>query len=291
MAIWSLIIPPRMAVRRGAALELPHVLLLCNDDRRQLIEPVGERKANLPRLYAFNLMLGGGHVEGWLVSGEEKRQLDGRIAAYEAREQEKHPKEKLLYAVGDGNHSLATAKACFEEQKARHPGADWTASPARYALCELNNIHDPVQVFEPIHRIVKRCDADLLIRDASEAFPEGADRNGGKGGTEIPWLSGERKGRLLIPAGTELPLQPLQDFLDRWLSRNAGELDYIHGEEALAAMSGEPGCVGFRLPPIPKEALFPGILSGGVLPRKTFSMGEAEEKRYYLEARRILPSV
>ncbi|MGX8721199.1 MAG: DUF1015 family protein, partial [Eubacteriales bacterium] len=107
--------------------------------RRQLIEPVGERKANLPRLYAFDLMLGGGHVEGWLVSGEEKRQLDGRIAAYEAREQEKHPKEKLLYAVGDGNHSLATAKACFEEQKARHPGADWTASPARYALCELNN--------------------------------------------------------------------------------------------------------------------------------------------------------
>ncbi|MBQ3380327.1 MAG: DUF1015 family protein, partial [Oscillospiraceae bacterium] len=203
----------------------------------------------------------------------------------------KHPKEKLLYAVGDGNHSLATAKACFEEQKARDPGAGWTASPARYALCELNNIHDPVQVFEPIHRIVKRCDADLLIRDASEAFLEGADRNGGKGGTEIPWVSGGRKGRLLIPAGTELPLQPLQDFLDRWLSRNAGELDYIHGEEALAAMSGEPGCVGFRLPPIPKEALFPGILSGGVLPRKTFSMGEAEEKRYYLEARRILPNV
>ena len=94
-----------------------------------------------------------------------------------------------------------------------------------------------------------------------------------------------------IPAGTELPLQALQDFLDRWLSRNAGELDYIHGEEALAAMSGEPGSVGFRLPPIPKEALFPGILSGGVLPRKTFSMGEAEEKRYYLEARRILPNV
>ena len=284
-------IPPRMAVRRGAALELPHVLLLCNDDRRQLIEPVGERKANLPRLYAFDLMLGGGHVEGWLVSGEEKEKLDASIAAYEARELGKHPQENLLYAVGDGNHSLATAKACFEEQKARNPGADWTLSPARYALCELNNIHDPVQVFEPIHRIVKRCDADLLIRDASEAFPEGADRNGGKGGTEIPWLSGGRKGRLLIPAGTELPLQPLQDFLDRWLSRNAGELDYIHGEEALAAMSGEPGCVGFRLPPIPKEALFPGILSGGVLPRKTFSMGEAEEKRYYLEARRILPSV
>ena len=284
-------IPPRMAVRRGAALELPHVLLLCNDDRRQLIEPVGERKANLPRLYAFDLMLDGGHVEGWLVSGDEKRQLDARVAAYEAREREKHPKEKLLYAVGDGNHSLATAKACFEEQKARNPGADWTLSPARYALCELNNIHDSVQVFEPIHRIVKHCDADLLIRDASEAFPEGADRNGGKGVTEIPWLSGGRKGRLLIPAGTELPLQPLQDFLDRWLSRNAGELDYIHGEEALTAMSGEPGCVGFRLPPIPKEALFPGILSGGVLPRKTFSMGEAEEKRYYLEARRILPNV
>ena len=279
-------IPPRMAVRRGAALELPHVLLLCNDDRQQLIEPVGDSKQSLPRLYAFDLMLGGGHVEGWLVSGEEKRKLDARIAAYEAREREKHPQEKLLYAVGDGNHSLATAKACFEEQKARDPAADWTASPARYALCELNNIHDPVQVFEPIHRVVKHCDADRLIRDASAAFPLRAGSSG-DGGSDIPWLCGDRGGRLHLAAGTGLPLQALQDFLDGWLSRNSGELDYIHGEETLAAVSREPGCVGFRLPPVAKEALFPGILSGGVLPRKTFSMGEAHDKRFYMECRKI----
>ncbi|MER2235176.1 MAG: DUF1015 domain-containing protein [Candidatus Limivicinus sp.] len=285
-------IPPRMAVRRGAVLELPHVLLLCNDERRRLIEPLGELRDSLPKLYDFDLMLGGGHVAGWLVSGEEKQRLDARIAEYEARELQKHPHENLLYAVGDGNHSLATAKACYEEQKALQPDVGGLSSPARYALCELNNIHDPVQVFEPIHRVVKHCDADLLIRDASAAFPE--DRASCQGticGTEIPWLSGGREGRLLIPEGTGLPLQVLQDFLDRWLSLHPGELDYIHGGEALAAMAGEPGCVGFRLPPIPKEALFPEILSGGVLPRKTFSMGEAEEKRYYLEARRILPPV
>ena len=275
-------IPPRMAVRRDAALELPHVLLLCNDDRRQLIEPLGELRESLPKLYDFDLMLGGGHVEGWLVSGEEKQKLDERIAAYEARELEKHPQEKLLYAVGDGNHSLATAKACYEEQKSQNPDLDRRFHPARYALCELNNIHDPVQVFEPIHRVVKHCDAELLIQDAAAAFQ-------GACGTEIPWVSGTKEGCLYLPEGTGLPLQILQDFLDRWLALHDGELDYIHGGEALASVGREPGCVGFRLPPVPKEALFPEILSGGVLPRKTFSMGEAEEKRYYLEARRILP--
>ena len=141
-----------------------------------------------------------------------------------------------------------------------------------------------MQIFEPIHRVVKGCDAETLIREASAAFPEGR-------GTVIPWLSGGRDGCLTVPEGAGLPLQVLQDFLDRWLGLHDGELDYIHGLEALCAVSREPGCVGFRLPPVPKEALFPEILSGGVLPRKTFSMGEAEEKRYYLEARRILPPV
>ena len=277
-------IPPRMAVRRGAALELPHVLLLCNDDRRQVIEPLSALRGSLPKLYGFDLMLGGGHIEGWLVAGDEKQRLDARLAEYEAQELRKHPQENLLYAVGDGNHSLATAKACYEEQKALHPEAAALSSPARYALCELNNIHDPVQIFEPIHRVVRHCDADRLIRDVTAAFPQTR-------GTEIPWLSEGREGCLTVPDGAGLPLQILQDFLDRWLALHDGELDYIHGLDALCAVSCEPGSVGFRLPPVPKEALFPGILSGGVLPRKTFSMGEAEEKRYYLEARRILPPV
>ena len=277
-------IPPRMAVRRGAALEMPHVLLLCNDEKRQLIEQLSEQCGRLPKLYDFDLMMNGGHVKGWLISGEEKEKLDCRVAEYEAGERRKHPKEKLLYAVGDGNHSLATAKACWEEQKRENPAMDRDASPSRYALCELNNIHDPGQIFEPIHRVVKRCDAKQLIRDLDSAFR-------GKDGCEIPWISGQREGTLHIPEGTGLPLQVLQDFLDGWLRSHPGELDYIHGLDALAAVGREPGCVGFRLPPVPKESLFPEILSGGVLPRKTFSMGEAEEKRYYLEARRLLPAL
>ena len=276
-------IPPRMAVRRGAALELPHILLLCNDERSEVIETLTEHKNHLKKLYDFDLMLGGGHLTGWLVDGEERRALEQRIAAYELRERQKHPYARLLYAVGDGNHSLATAKACYEEQKAQHPEQDFSRHPARYALCELNNIHDPNQVFEPIHRIVKHCDTGKLIRDLSERF-DAAD------GTPVPWVSGGKSGMLRIPEeGDLLPLAVLQRELDRWLTENEGELDYIHGDAALRALEHEAGSVGFRLPAIDKNSLFPGILSGGVLPRKTFSMGEAEEKRYYLEARRILP--
>ena len=276
-------IPPRMAVRRGAALELPHVLLLCDDERSEMIETLTARKDRLKKLYDFDLMLGGGHLAGWLVDGEEKRALEERIAAYEHRERQKHPGARLLYAVGDGNHSLATAKACYEELKAQHPEQDFSRHPARYALCELNNIHDPSQVFEPIHRIVKRCDTEKLIRDLSERF-DAAE------GTPVPWVSGKKSGLLRIPEeGNLLPLALLQRELDRWLTENEGEIDYIHGDAALQALEDEQGSVGFRLPAIDKESLFPGILSGGVLPRKTFSMGEAEEKRYYLEARKILP--
>ena len=276
-------IPPRMAVRRGAALELPHVLLLCDDERQEVIETLTRRKEQLKKLYDFDLMLGGGHLAGWLVDGEEKQALEARIAAYEHRERKKHPDARLLYAVGDGNHSLATAKACFEELKAQHPDQDFSRHPARYALCELNNIHDPSQVFEPIHRIVKHCDTEKLLRDLSERFDTAE-------GTPVPWVSGGKNGMLRIPEeGDLLPLALLQRELDRWLTENDGELDYIHGDAALDALEHEQGSVGFRLPAIDKESLFPGILSGGVLPRKTFSMGEAEEKRYYLEARKILP--
>ena len=276
-------IPPRMAVRRGAPLELPHVLLLCNDDAGQMIGALREKKDTLPKLYDFELMLGGGRVAGWLVEGEDRKVLEASIADYERRERQKHPGKSLLYAVGDGNHSLATAKACWEELKQQHPDEDLSAHPARYALCEMNCIHDPGQRMEPIHRIVKRCHAEKLLSDLK------AELNA-EAGTEIRWISGENSGTVRVPAcGDVLPLAVLQQFLDRWLLCNGGELDYIHGDAALEALGREPGSVGFLLPAIEKESLFPGIISGGVLPRKTFSMGEAEEKRYYLEARRILP--
>ena len=275
-------IPPRMAIRRGAPLELPHLILFCDDERSMLIEPLREKKGRFPKLYDFELMLGGGNVAGWLITGEEKRKIDQALLEYTLHEQEKHPGQNLLFAVGDGNHSLATAKACYEELKQQNPNADFSAHPSRYALCELNNIHDPCQVFEPIHRVVKQCDAEKLILDLKKSFPAG-------NGTAVSWMSGGRKGVLYLPDDGSLPLSALQEFLDSWLNSNHGIIDYIHGEEALNSLEHDRMTVGFRLPPIAKESLFPCILRGGVLPRKTFSMGEAEEKRYYLEARRILP--
>ena len=276
-------IPPRMAVRRGALLELPHVLLLCDDEQCCVIESLSDVKDQLAKLYDFDLMLGGGHICGWLVSGHEKEELKRRIKEYEIRERKKHPDKALLYAVGDGNHSLATAKACFEELKRMEGETALQNHPARYALCELNNIHDPSQVFEPIHRIVKHCSPENLIQDLMRALDT-------ENGFPIPWFSGELQGVLHLPKqGAMLPLAVLQNYLDNWLSDNSGQIDYIHGEEALKQLAMGSDTVGFLLPPIDKNDLFPGILSGGVLPRKTFSLGEPEEKRYYLEARRILP--
>ncbi len=271
-------IPPRMAVRRGAAIELPHILLFCDDDRKRIIEPLAARKASFPKLYDFELMLGGGHIAGWLIAGEEKEKLSHHISEYEYAEREKHPGQALLYAVGDGNHSLATAKACYEEQKAGNE----SGITARYSLCELNNIHDEELRFEPIHRIVKHCDPDALIAAAEREF---CDIEGSK----ILWRSGKKSGSLRVSRKREiLPLAWLQAFLDSWLQTHAGELDYIHGEKALSSMEDADDSIGFCLPVIGKEELFPAILAGGVLPRKAFSVGEAEEKRYYLEARRIL---
>lgn len=275
-------IPPRMAIRRNAPLELPHVLLLCNDAEQRIIEPLQALKAELPLLYDFDLMQHGGHISGWLIEGENAAALSERLKAYERTERQKHPQARLVYAVGDGNHSLATAKACYEERKRLHPEIDFRNHPARYALCELNNIHDPDERFEPIHRIVKDCDTELLLQDMQRTLNV-------SGGIAVPWISGKKRGTLCLPDEENvLPLSMLQVFLDNWIREHSGTLDYIHGEKALAALSEEADSVGFILPTIKKESLFPGILQGGTLPRKTFSMGKAEEKRYYLEARRIL---
>ena len=273
-------IPPRMAVRRGAALELPHILLLCDDERKTLIEPLHQMRGRLPRVYGFDLMLGGGHIEGWLVCGEEKELLDRRLNEYADLQRTKHPDTEFQFAVGDGNHSLATAKACYEELKQQKPLLD-PDHPARYALCELNNIHDSGLKITPIHRIVKNCDAQQLLNDLKSRFP-------GTAGTMVSWYSGGKSGEIMLPdENNRLPLAILQEFLDEWLQTHRGQIDYIHGAEALRMLGCEPDSVGLLLPAVDKKMIFPYILSDGVLPRKTFSMGEAFDKRYYLEARRI----
>ena len=277
-------IPPRVEIRRNASMELPHVLLLCDDEKERIVEPLTAKKAVLPLVYDFELMEGGGHISGWLLEGEAVAFVNEAIAAYEAdvlAKYEASGKAPMTYAVGDGNHSLATAKACYEELKAKE-GAEKVANhPARFALVELENIYDEAQVFEPIHRLLTEVDVkDLLSYLQNEISGNG---------TAIEWFANGESGKLIInDENGELPLEVIQIALDKYLSNNKGEIDYIHGDETLEELSQKENTVGFLMPNVTKNAFFENIVNNGVMPRKTFSMGEAEEKRYYLEGRRIV---
>ena len=269
-------IPPRMRVRRGAPLEMPHVLLLCDDQKKSIIEPLAAQKESLKKVYDFDLCAGGGNIRGWLLDGDIAAKVNEAIAVYE---QEKTP---LTYAVGDGNHSLATAKACFEELKKSDPAKDWANHPARFALVELENIHDVAQQFAPIHRVITQTNPGQLLAYLAKACT-------GEASCEIPWFSGNEQGifRLEMQPG-QLPLAALQQALDAYLKENAGEIDYIHGDDTLVELAKQENSLGFLVPGIEKNQFFQGIVTDGILPRKTFSMGHAREKRYYLEARKIL---
>lgn len=269
-------IPPRMRVRRGAALEMPHVLLLCDDEKKTIIEPLAEEKANMEKVYDFSLCGGGGRIQGWLLSRALTAQVNEKLSAYE---QEKTP---LTYAVGDGNHSLATAKACYEELKKNNPGTDMSGHPARFALVELENLHGEAQQFAPIHRVITHTQPGKLLAYLAAVCT-------GEITCPIPWFSGNEQGVLQLGVQPgQLPLAALQQALDAYLDENAGEIDYIHGDEVVQQLAREQDAVGFLVPGIEKNQFFQSIVTDGILPRKTFSMGHAREKRYYLEARKIL---
>ncbi len=276
-------IPPRQRVRRDASIELPHILLLCDDNEKVLIEPVEAVKDTLPKLYDFDLMEDGGHITGWLVSGEAAQSFCDRLTAYTAacpKKYEDLPGAPLVFAVGDGNHSLATAKSCYEELKRNHPGEDLSNHPARYALVELENIHDDAQKFEPIHRVVVDTDPQALLK-ALEPWCA-------PGGYPIEWYAGTQSGTVYLdPSRSQLEVGALQQFLDEYLARNPGKIDYIHGDDDLKNLAAQENAIGFLLPAMAKSQLFRGVVADGVLPRKTFSMGHAREKRYYLEGRKI----
>ena len=275
-------IPPRQRVRKDAAVELPHVLMLCDDDEKKLIEPITAVKDSLPALYDFDLMEQGGHIRGWLVQGAVAEEFDQRFAAFAAMVDGKYADlgGSVLLAVGDGNHSLATAKSCYEALKAANPGVDLSSHPARYSLVELENIHDDSQVFAPIHRIIMDTETEKLLADLDSICAEG--------GYPVQWVIGDRSGTLYLDKTRgELAVAVLQEFLDKWLTENPGTIDYIHGDEEVKELAQKEKSIGFLLPAMEKHQLFRGVISGGVLPRKTFSMGHAREKRYYLEGRKI----
>ena len=276
-------IPPRQRVRKDASIEFPHVLMLADDDQKQLIEPISAIKDRLYQVYDFDLMEGGGHISGWVVRGEDAQAFDQRLEAYIASVPAKYADlngAPVTLAVGDGNHSLATAKSCYEALKAANPDLDLSSHPARWALVELENIHDDSQVFEPIHRILFHVDGKKLLADLQEVCAEE--------GFAVEYVMGQQRGTLYLDRSKgELAVAILQEFLDKWMLDNSAEIDYIHGDDEVAELAQQENAVGFLLPSMEKYQLFRGVISGGVLPRKTFSMGHAREKRYYLEGRRI----
>ena len=258
-------IPPRVAIRREATVELPHVMLLMDDPENAVLEAAA-RNADEP-LYDFPLMLGGGHARGYHLAGQAAKDTLAAVAAYEAS------RTGVVYAVGDGNHSLASAAAYYREQGA----AD---GPARYALVELVNLHDPALEFEPIYRLLKHCDpGDALVSLAVAG--EGS-------GVTVPAVTAAGEVMVPQPCTHALTVGSLQEWIDAYVAAHPGtECDYIHGEEALRTLAAEPDQVGFLCSGIEKEDLFPYVSRYGPLPRKTFSMGEAKSKRYYIEARKI----
>ena len=269
-------IPPRMKVRKGAMLDLSHVLLLCDDERKEIIEPLRNAEGNI--IYEIDLLQNGGHIKGKLISGEEAGKLRKRLDEYCARKA--NDLNGMLFLVGDGNHSLATAKACYEELKRTSNNTE-AIERARYAVVELENIHDDAQRFEPIHRIVYDVDYESVLDFLLKSC-------GGDDGYPVEWIAGDKAGVIILDkAKGILPIGILQQALDDYLQKHDGAIDYIHGEETVKKLAKGEKRIGFILPSVSKDDFFRGIAEDGVLPRKTFSMGEAQEKRYYLETRRL----
>ena len=285
-------IPPRVAVRKNAPIELPHVMLLCDDPEKTVMEPLAARKDRMELLYDFDLMENGGHVAGWLVDEDGKAAVSAALRAlnsweaFQARYGLKEPMPVLQFAVGDGNHSLATAKECYERQKKLTNQNKWAELPARYALCEVVNLHDESLEFEPIHRVVFDVKVKDLLDALRQAFPGTHDGEGEGHVLRYVWAEGE--GAITVPhPGQQLAVGTLQTFLDSYVKEHGGSIDYIHGDDVARDLGRRPGNLAFLLPPMGKSELFPTVIHDGVLPRKTFSMGEANDKRFYLEARRI----
>ena len=299
-------IPPRVKIREGAPLEIPHILILVDDSEKKLIEPLAAMKDSLPKVYDFDLMMGSGHITGYSLADEAiEKQIYEVIADLQSDETiakkygEATEKTRICFAVGDGNHSLATAKTIWEAHK-----AEWGMDhPARYALVELENLHDPANAFEPIHRVIFGAKESavkmfgdtfgekITIESLTDADAMFAKINATPDGTQAFGIyeDGKAYAATFLEAPSALCVGSIQNTLDGWLKEEKYEkVDYIHGAKDLLDVAEGAGKAGFYLPPVSKNGFFQGIIHDGALPRKTFSMGEAHEKRFYVEAQQIL---
>lgn len=257
-------IPPRVEIRKNAPIELPHIMLLYDDPANSVLKAAERGKT----LYDFDLMQSGGHVKGTFVKNAAQV-----IKAFYALVADKD--DKFLFAVGDGNHSLATAKTCWNGLKAAISEEQRLTHPARYALVEAVNIYDPALKFEPIHRLIKTSDP--------AKFAAGLNI-GGSGEAKVA-VNGKIS-RISFPENVPQGIRMLDAYIAKYLGEEGGEADYIHGEKELISFT-KAGAAGVIVPPIQKSDFFDLISKGGNLPKKTFSMGEGNEKRYYIEAKLI----
>lgn len=296
-------LPPRIAIRKDAPLELPHILVLIDDPDFTVLRPLAGRKEDLEMLYNFELMESGGRLCGFhVIFPEQEKQIVSSMEKLKSAEWQARrygtSNQPLLYAVGDGNHSLATAKSIWENLKSVvHP-----SHPARYALVEIVNLHDPSIVFEPIHRLAMHIQIDLDMefkKYFGEKIKIESLDDPAKVRTQIEnqqsinqsfglMMNGSAKILKISDPPHTLAVGTLQKFLDTLKDRNSlMEIDYIHGDQAITELSAKPGNAGFVLPAMDKYKLFEAVIRNGPLPRKTFSMGEAVDKRYYFECRKI----
>lgn len=264
-------LPPRVNIRRSAPLEMPHTLLLMDDRTDSVLSLAEKAKDTLEKVYDFDLMLGGGHIAGWRVSGETKAAVQSALDALDnaALQREKYgdaaENGKLTFAVGDGNHSLAAAKRFWEEKRETLPENERETDPARFALVEIENIHEPSLDFEPIHRVIFDTDTSAFAAEftAHRTEWEAEDKT-----------LGER-------------VAAAESFCRAYIAAHGGYIDYIHGDDTARSFGEKPNCVAVLLPPVEKSGLFLSVLKNGALPKKSFSMGNARDKRYYLECRKI----
>jgi len=275
-------IPPRLKIREGAIMELPHIMVLIDDPQQQLIETLYSQKETFEVLYDTDLMLNGGHIKGYAITNNKAKEVNNLL--YTLQQQ----CNGFFLAVGDGNHSLATAKTYWENIKKDLPADQQNSHPARYAMVELVNLHSPALIFEPIHRVLFNVNVQDFVNQLKEHLQ--SHHIAYEDGNDIVIIDENSElGISLLNTDGKLPIDILQHFIDDYLKiHQETTIDYVHGEDALQSLGTKKNNCGIRLGTIDKNTLFPAIAAGGVLPRKTFSMGEAHEKRYYIECRKIM---
>ncbi len=292
-------IPPRLRIRGDAPIEMPHIIILIDDPGKTVIEPLVDQPREV--IYDTDLMMNGGHITGSFIKEENLAGMQEALSAlYDEAEKKYGAGNVIFQAMGDGNHSLATAKTAWENIKKTLTPEEIENHPARYALCEIENIHDEGIVFEPIHRVIFAKEGQsgmdmvnkvvsLLNESNGKAYLADADAEVPAGAFQIPYITGAQRGKIVVEEpSNKLEVGCLQHVLDIMVKENKEcDIDYIHGTDAVEKLSARDGNAGFMLPAMDKFMLFPAVAADGALPRKTFSMGEANEKRYYIETRYI----